>query len=174
MKLSELKVCEIEFQEEPVVGEITVSELSDSHLEHHGILGMKWGVRRYQNKDGSLTAEGKAKRAKQYDSGSNKWKGKEARHLSDEELNRRNSRLQREKQYKDLTEAPIKKETRQALKKILVLSAVGAGAAVVGANYKALVTAGDKWLKHAGKQFLTPIIGTNAANVITSIFNAKK
>ena len=28
------------------------------YLEHHGILGMKWGVRRYQNKDGTLTAEG--------------------------------------------------------------------------------------------------------------------
>lgn len=28
------------------------------YLAHHGILGMKWGVRRYQNPDGSLTAEG--------------------------------------------------------------------------------------------------------------------
>lgn len=32
------------------------------YLEHHGILGQKWGVRRYQNRDGSLTAEGRKHR----------------------------------------------------------------------------------------------------------------
>ena len=117
--------------------DIKVSQIpSDDHLEHHGILGMKWGVRRYQNEDGSLTALGKdryngginpgpakknknatteytrARRPKDavYDSESDTWKMKDARHLSDEELNRRNSRLQREKQYKDLTEPPIRKK----------------------------------------------------------------
>lgn len=30
-----------------------------NYLEHHGILGQKWGIRRFQNTDGSLTAEGK-------------------------------------------------------------------------------------------------------------------
>lgn len=38
-------------------------------LTHHGILGQKWGVRRYQNQDGSLTAAGK-KRLEQKDA---KW-----------------------------------------------------------------------------------------------------
>lgn len=28
-------------------------------LYHHGVKGMKWGVRRYQNEDGTLTAKGK-------------------------------------------------------------------------------------------------------------------
>lgn len=32
--------------------------MSYDYLEHHGILGQKWGVRRYQNEDGSYTDEG--------------------------------------------------------------------------------------------------------------------
>lgn len=31
------------------------------YLAHHGIKGQKWGIRRYQNADGSLTAQGKAR-----------------------------------------------------------------------------------------------------------------
>ena len=34
-------------------------------LKHHGILGMKWGVRRYQNADGTLTKKGKIRRNKE-------------------------------------------------------------------------------------------------------------
>lgn len=34
-------------------------EQYEEYLAHHGILGQKWGVRRYQNPDGSLTTEGR-------------------------------------------------------------------------------------------------------------------
>lgn len=40
-------------------------------LYHHGIKGMRWGVRRYRNKDGTLTTEGK-RRASETDNVKNK------------------------------------------------------------------------------------------------------
>ena len=33
----------------------------ETYLAHHGILGMKWGIRRYQNEDGTLTASGQVR-----------------------------------------------------------------------------------------------------------------
>ena len=35
------------------------SFISDEALYHYGIKGMRWGIRRYQNPDGSLTNKGK-------------------------------------------------------------------------------------------------------------------
>ena len=49
------------------------SFISESELYHHGIKGMKWGVRRYQNPDGSLTPAG-IKRLQKADGWANKVK----------------------------------------------------------------------------------------------------
>ena len=35
------------------------NDISQNTLYHHGILGQKWGVRRFQNKNGTLTQAGK-------------------------------------------------------------------------------------------------------------------
>lgn len=68
------------------------------YLAHHGILGMRWGVRRYQNEDGSLTPAGKQRvnKATQYE--------EDASSLSQEELNQRLNRLRQEKEYNRLNE----------------------------------------------------------------------
>ena len=54
----------------------------DNELYHHGIKGQKWGVRRYQNKDGSLTYAGKKRALKLQDkytnlSGNKKYSNKD-------------------------------------------------------------------------------------------------
>ena len=58
---------------------------ADEALAHHGIKGQKWGVRRYQNPDGTLTDEGQRRYARlqaksaKYDTLSSKYSAKEAR-----------------------------------------------------------------------------------------------
>lgn len=47
--------------------------LDYTYLAHHGILGMKWGIRRYQNADGTLTEEGRQRLAAKQWKQDTKW-----------------------------------------------------------------------------------------------------
>lgn len=80
-------------------------------LTHWGIKGMKWGVRRYQNKDGSLTPAGK----KRYDNWSDDAKSvsslkkKSINEMSNVELKRLNERARLEQEYSRLNPSAVKR-----------------------------------------------------------------
>lgn len=85
---------------------------STQELQHWGIKGQRWGVRRYQNPDGTLTEAGKKRYYYQNPDGSLTEAGKkdymkaakkgklDVSKLSDADLNMINSRFAREKTYK--------------------------------------------------------------------------
>lgn len=70
---------------------------SSNDLMHHGIKGQRWGIRRYQNKDGSLTSEGRSRNKK--------------RDLSDEEQ----SFLNEKKSYYKISDPESEKDTFDAI-----------------------------------------------------------
>lgn len=81
--------------------------IKDGELYHHGILGQKWGVRRYQNADGSLTAAGKKrsnkKKAKALE------KARKAKQKKAEEAKKAKEAAEKEKKKQEEYEANKKK-----------------------------------------------------------------
>lgn len=97
---------------------LTVIEDYDTYLMHHGVKGMKWGVRRTPEQLERASKKKQEKKAEKAIKKDRKAASRSRRRLSDKELADRIKRLENEKKLKDLT----KKDTqpgRQAVKKAL-------------------------------------------------------
>lgn len=84
--------------------------MSDFYLAHHGIKGQKWGVRRFENEDGTLTAAGKKRYQAQesYVKSYNKYKEAKKFKRSDFKLggmSNRNARIRTAEAEKDVKKA---------------------------------------------------------------------
>ena len=115
-----------------------------NELYHYGILGQKWGVRRFQNSDGSLTSAGRERygrgashkttrfgktRAQRESEAQKRYDMKNRGTLTTEQLQRRIQRLQMEKQLRELTESEInpgRKAVKDVLRKVGTTVATGA------------------------------------------------
>lgn len=81
-----------------------------NYLMHHGIKGQKWGIRRFQNPDGSLTAAGK-NRYSTLERKSHKWLLKEAQAMGMAEAAVK-------KGYSEIAADSVRKQLKAATKRL--------------------------------------------------------
>ena len=125
-------------------------------LIHFGIPGQKWGVRRYQNEDGSLTTEGKAR---YYDSLTDREK-KAYRMLKPNDRARLNKKLAEGKSFDQAS----KELNKEAARKAAITGALlGAAYLYMSPITRSSMKAGARLIAKSGKALFRSIAKLNIA-----------
>ena len=127
--------------------------MDNNELYHYGVLGMKWGIRRYQNKDGTLTALGKKREKEDIHEDYKKVHDKKSvKYMSDAELQNRNKRLQMEKQYQNMT-----KKTNKGKKIVTALIATAGTITALEGAYKTYKRLGNSAIDKIGDWLISDL-----------------
>lgn len=127
----------------------------NGELYHWGIKGMKWGIRRYQNKDGSLTPAGRKRYDDSEDEKVQPAKKKSVRDMTDDELSRAIARARAEDEYNRLRpEKAPEPEKKPSFAKKFMEDAVKP--ALINSGRKAMESAMDKVVKDLLKDKVDP------------------
>lgn len=152
--------------------------LSDEELYHHGILGQKWGIRRYQNADGTLTSEGRERmlaKARKYESKANTTIGESnSAKRKRAKLNQKAKDARYEVKKSDLKKARLKKSENNAKRSVKDMSDDELKREIARAKleneYNQLhpkhVSAGQKFASYVFKRMILP----SATSVGTAYF----